>query len=258
MLRILIIPLALVGLLLAAMVWSGGGVEKRADFAFLNRGDVYTLDLNKMSYLQDFRMTYGIREGLYSPDPVTLRPIPAGATGYDLSDDKRVWTFHLREECKWSNGDPVTARDYVFSWRRMLEEPGEYTYLYDYVRNAKAYVQSYARGEPIDFKTVGIQALDDRTFRVTLVNPVPYLLELAAFPPFYPRHERSMTKYRVFVDTDVMDAFDRWAASNKKSFDFRRATQNELLDALTEFAATDPLKGAAAEKKDSKALGVGS
>jgi oligopeptide transport system substrate-binding protein len=257
MLRILIIPLALLVMLLGAMVWSGGGVEKRAEFAFLNRGDIYTLDLNKMSYLQDFRMTYGIREGLYSPHPETMRPIPAGATGYALSDDKRVWTFHLRPEARWSNGDPVTAHDYVFSWRRMLEEPGEYTYLYDYIKNAKSYTQSYARGEPIDFKTVGIEAVDNHTFKVTLDNPVPYLLELMAFPPFYPRHERSMTKYRVFVDTDVMDAFEQWVASNKKGFDPKRATQDELLDALAEFAATNPLKGAAAEKKDSKALGVG-
>ena len=80
MLRILIIPLALLGMLLGAMVWSGGGVEKRADFAFINRGDIYTLDINQMSYMQDFRLTYGIREGLYSPHPETMRPIPAGAT----------------------------------------------------------------------------------------------------------------------------------------------------------------------------------
>src|SRR3954451_11907502 len=216
MLRILIIPLALVGMLLGAMVWSGGGVEKRADFAFRNRGDIYTLDLNKMSYMQDFRLTYGIREGLYSPHPETMRPIPAGAVGHDLSDDKKTWTFHLRTEGRWSNGDPVTARDYVFSWRRMLEEPGEYTYLFDYVHNAKNYTQSYAKGEPVDFKTVGMEAVDDVTLKVTLANPAPYLLELMAFPPFYPRHERSMAKYRVFVDTSVMDTFDRFVEAGRK------------------------------------------
>jgi ABC-type oligopeptide transport system substrate-binding subunit len=291
MLRILIIPLALVGMLLGAMVWSGGGVEKRADFAFINRGDIYTLDLNKMSYMQDFRLTYGIREGLYSPDPETMRPTPAGATGHDLSTDKKVWTFHLRTDGRWSNGDLVTARDYVFSWRRMLEEPGEYTYLYDYMRNAKAYTQSYARGEPIDFKTVGMEAVDDRTLRVTLDNPVPYLLELIAFPPFYPRHERSMTKYRVFVDTDVMDTFDRYVqAANAvdatggpdaaaadfakrvdgkggpadpklvaewlkvaKNFDPKRAPQGELLDALAVFARFNPLEGVEAPKKSTAA-----
>src|SRR5438270_3513970 len=212
--RVLIIPLALLGMLLGAIVWSGGGVERRATFAFINRGDIFTLDLNQMSYMQDFRLTYGIREGLYGVEPTTLAPIPAGATGYELSDDKKTWTFHLRPESKWSNGDRVTAHDFVFSWRRMLEEPGEYTYLFHYLRNAEQYEQTYAKGEPIEVASVGVEAVDDLTLRLTLTNPVPYLLELAAFPPFYPRHERSMAEFRVFTDsndqqTDVMDVFER-------------------------------------------------
>src|SRR6188472_1016299 len=112
MFRLLVIPAALIALFGAAMAWSGGGITQRAEFAFINRGDIYTLDINQMSYMQDFRLTYGIREGLYSPDPETFRPVPAGAVGYDLSDDKKAWTFHLRPEARWSNGDPVTARDY--------------------------------------------------------------------------------------------------------------------------------------------------
>src|SRR3954469_14245791 len=159
MFRLLAIPAAVVALLGVAVWWSGGGVEKRADFAFINRGDIFTLDLNQMSYMQDFRLTYAIREGLYSPDPQTFRPIPAGATAFELSDDKKVWTFHLRPGCVWSNGDPVTAHDYIFGWRRMLEDPGEYTYLFYYLRNGEAYEKSYAKGEPIDFKTVGIEAV---------------------------------------------------------------------------------------------------
>src|SRR6187455_2061033 len=127
--RLLLIPAAILLLLAGAMIWSGGGVEKKADFTFINRGDIYTLDLNEMSYMQDFRLTYAIREGLCGIDPKTYGPIPAGAKSHEMSDDKRIWTFHLRPECVWSNGDPVTARDYIFSWRRMLEQPGEYTYL---------------------------------------------------------------------------------------------------------------------------------
>jgi oligopeptide transport system substrate-binding protein len=259
MARVLIIPLALLGMLLGAIVWSGGGVEKRAMFAFINRGDIYTLDLNQMSYMQDFRLTYAIREGLYSPEAVTLTPIPAGAVGYDLSADKRVWTFHLRKGCVWSNGDAVTARDYVFSWRHMLEEPGEYTYLFYYIKGAKAYSQQlqiyysfadriaayekdplkyvketeeydtavaeFEKGDPNpakadsgwearrkgvddamlarlkprdekpEFASVGIEAPDDLTLRVTLSDPVPYLLELVAFPPFYPRNQASMKEF---------------------------------------------------------------
>jgi ABC-type oligopeptide transport system substrate-binding subunit len=218
-------------------------------------------------------------------DPKTLRPIPAGATGYDLSEDKKVWTFHLRRECKWSNGDPLTARDYVFSWRRLLEEPGEYTYLFHYMKNAEAYEKSYATGAPLDFKTVGIEAVDDLTFRVTLTNPVPYLLDLVAFPPFYPRHERSMARFRVFMDVDVMDKFEEYLAAGKaidgtgtpaaaaerfsakvrakaptdaivkwldlaKGFETGKATQAELLDALAVFAGMNPLEGLPAQQVD--------
>jgi ABC-type oligopeptide transport system substrate-binding subunit len=284
--RLLIIPLALVGMLLAAMALSREGTEKPAEFRFINRGDIYTLDLNQMSYLQDFRLTYGIREGLYDVDPKTLRPGKAGAINHELSADKKVWTFTLRKECRWSNGDPVTARDYVFSWRRMLEEPGEYHTLFFYLKNGKAYKDSYARGEPIDVKTLGVEAVDDYTLRVTLDNRVPYLLELLAFPPFYPRNERSMVPFRMFVDTDVMDVFQRYVDAAKKldkngsaddvakrlsaavgltgrtldaaavgrwvargaNFDTGKATQAEVLDALGVFAAMDPLAGLPATK----------
>jgi oligopeptide transport system substrate-binding protein len=198
--RLFAIPAAFLLLLAGAIVWSGGSAQKAADFTYIDRGDIITLDLNQVSYMQDFRMLYAIREGLYSPEGGTLKPIPAGATGYDLSDDKKTWTFHLRPAARWTNGDPVTARDYVFSWRRLLEEPGEYTYLLYCIKNAEDYEKSYTKGEPIDFKTVGVEAVDDLTLRVTLENPVPYLLELMAFPVFYPRNERSMEPFKVLQD----------------------------------------------------------
>src|SRR5258706_142464 len=196
MTRLLVIPLGLLLLLTGALLWSGGAVEPRSEFRFINRGDIFTLDINQMSYLQDFRLTYAIREGLYNPAAEPSAPVPAGATGYDLSPDKRVWTFHLRPEAKWSNGDPVRAADYEWSWRRMLEEPGEYTYFFNYIKNSEEYERIYAKDKPIDFATVGIKAVDDLTFRVTLSDPVPYLLDLVAFPPFYPRHQKSMEPFK--------------------------------------------------------------
>ena len=204
--RLISIPLALLALVALSVLWSGGGTRPRAEFTFINRGDIFTLNLNDMSYLQDFRLTYAIREGLYGVEPSTLRPIPAGATGYDLSDDKRVWTFHLRPGCVWTNGDPVTAKDYVFSWRRMLEEPGEYSYLFFYIRDAQNYSEGISAyfaepGKPKpDFSKVGVEAADDNTLRVTLKDPVPYLLELLAFPPFYPRNERSMEPFKSILN----------------------------------------------------------
>jgi oligopeptide transport system substrate-binding protein len=196
MLRLLVIPLTLIALLIGAMFWSGGAHVGRADFAFIDRGDIITLDPNQMSYVQDFRISYAIREGLYAYDPQTLAPKPADALSVDVTPDKRTWTFHLRPEARWTNGDPVRAKDYVFAWRRMIEQPGEYTYLFYYIENAKEYEDAFAAGKPMSFDQVGIKALDPLTLRVTLHNPCGFFLDLVAFVPFYPLSERSMEPFK--------------------------------------------------------------
>src|SRR5262249_33633861 len=155
--------------------------------------------------------------GLYQYDGETLEPRPAVARSVDISADKCVWTFHLRPEAKWNNGDPVTTRDFLFAWKRMLESPAEYTYLHYYIKGAENYVTQYAdhfaypdtlkeweekhvgpKPQPVplpNFKTVGEEALDDHTLRVTLHDPIPFLLDLMAYTPFYPLHEKSMAKF---------------------------------------------------------------
>jgi oligopeptide transport system substrate-binding protein len=196
MLRLLIIPAALLVLLAGAMAWSGSTTTRRADFAFINRGDIITLDPNQMSYLQDIRMAYAMWEGLYTYEPMTLEPIPGCASSADVSADKRIYTFHLRPEAKWSNGDPLTSGDFVFAWRRMLESPGEYTYLLYYIKGAEEYVTAYAAGKTPDFGTVGIEAPDAHTLRVTLNDPVAFFLDLCAFPTFLPLHRPSMEPFK--------------------------------------------------------------
>lgn len=196
MLRILSIPAGLIALLIGAMLWSGGGTQGRADFAYIDNGDVITLDPNQMSYMQDFRISYAIREGLYAYDPVTLQPKPADAISVDTTPDKCTWTFHLRPYARWTNGDPVRAADYVFAWRRMLEQPGEYTYLFYYIKNAKQYEDAFAKNKPIPFSQVGIKALDPLTLRVTLNDPCNFFLDLVAFVPFYPLNARSMEPFK--------------------------------------------------------------
>ncbi len=173
---------------------------RRHHLRFINRGDIFTLDLNQMSYMQDFRLTYAIREGLYSPTGPEWTPVPAGAFGVDVSQDKCVYTFHLRPEAKWSNGDPVTAKDYIFSWFRLLEDPGEYSYLFNCIKGARAYQQAFEKTHTSDRKTVGIEEVDALTLRVTLHQPLTYFLDLVAFPPFYPRNEASMRGFIIWDD----------------------------------------------------------
>src|SRR5215212_3276880 len=117
MLRLLSIPLALLILLVAAIAWSGSSVPPRAEFTFALQRDVIALDPNQMSFGQDIRLANAIWEGLYTYEPITLNPIPGVAKSCDVSPDKKVYTFHLRPDARWSNGDPVTASDFVFAWR---------------------------------------------------------------------------------------------------------------------------------------------
>jgi oligopeptide transport system substrate-binding protein len=204
MIRLLTIPVILAAMVAGAVVWSLGGVgRQRADFSFVNRGDNKCLDPNQMSWMQDIRLAYALWEGLYALDPATVKPVLGCADRADIDATKTVWTLHIRPDAKWSNGQPVTADDFLFAWRRFLETPGEYSYLHFYIRGAKQYSTDFAdylaakqkgdtsRGAP-DFSSVGEMALDDHTLRVTLVDPIPFFPALLAFSPFFPLNRESM------------------------------------------------------------------
>ena len=195
MLRLALILGLLLALLAGVFVWSRGASQGRADFTIVNRGDIRTLDPNRMSWLEDIRVGYGLWEGLYALDPKTLAPIPGVAKRTDISPDQRIYTFHLRPDARWSNGDPVTASDFVFAWRRMLDEPSNYSYLFRGIRGVRQYQEDLAARRPPDFAPVGIRAVDPATLRVELDQPIAYFPDLCAFAPFWPMHEPSMKRF---------------------------------------------------------------
>ena len=174
-----------------------GLLNRPASFTYIDRGDVSTLDLNRMSWLQDIRIGENIFEGLYKLDPKTLACIPGVAQIIDAAPDKMHFTFHLRQNAKWSNGDPVTSADFLFAWRRMLEEPGDYTYLLHYIKGAEAYEDAFAKDiHSGDFSTVGVAAPDPSTLQVTLSHPLTFFPDLCAFVPFYPLNQKSMEPFK--------------------------------------------------------------
>ncbi len=183
--------------LLTLLLVSPALAQRKAGFKFINRGELNTLDPNRMSWMQDIRMGYALWEGLYALDGQTLKPVPGIAERIDISDDKTVYTFHLRSAAKWSNGDACTSADFQFAWRRMLQEPGDYTYLFHYIKGAADYEKAFAADpKSADFATVGIESPDPATLVVRLEHPVNYFPDLCAFPSFFPLNEKSMAPFK--------------------------------------------------------------
>ena len=97
---------------------------------------------------------------------------PGSAESWTISEGGKVYTFKIRPDAKWSDGRPLTARDFVESWKRTLspETAASYNYQLFYVKNA----QAFAEEKSLDFSEVGVKALDDQTLEVTLENPTPF------------------------------------------------------------------------------------
>ncbi|HVS52347.1 MAG TPA: peptide ABC transporter substrate-binding protein [Opitutaceae bacterium] len=132
-------------------------------------------------------------EGLTQYDARNNDPVPAVAERWEVSADNLTWTFHLRANAKWSNGDPVTAHDFVFAYERMLSPnlAAEYASMLFVLKNGKAF---YDR-KVTDFAQVGVRAVDDHTLALTLEQPVPYLPAMTCHPSWYPLHRASMEKF---------------------------------------------------------------
>ena len=132
-------------------------------------------------------------EGLVAEDPKDLHPIPGVAESWDISGDLKIYTFHLRHNAKWSNGDSVTAHDFVKSYKRMLSPnfAAMYSGMLFVVKNAEAYYNKKVS----DFNEVGFKALDDFTLQITLDNPTPYFLSLLNHHSWFPVHIPTVEKY---------------------------------------------------------------
>ena len=128
-------------------------------------------------------MTNALFEGLLTFDQ-SGKPQPGMAESWTVSEDGRIYTFTLREGLTWSDGTPLTARDFVESWRRTLDPAtaSEYAYQLNYIKNARAFNE----GKSEDFSQVGVSAPDERTLRVELENPTPFFADLCAFVTLLP------------------------------------------------------------------------
>lgn len=200
-----------------------------ADLVYIEPNDMNTLDPQRMSYNQDFRLSYALYETLvrwdiYSDD---FHVMPGAASSWEVSPDRRTYTFRLDPRGKWSSGDPVRAGDFVYSWQRALmpDTAADYSQLFHLIKGGREFFE-FRTAQLAEYATrdesqrtpeaaralrdaadqalarlVGLEAIDDLTLRVTLERPTPYFLDLVAFGPFSPVHRATVEAY-TDVDPD--------------------------------------------------------
>ena len=188
-------------LLLVATIFTACGrrqtpVERGNATQTLHRGigaEVADLDPHLATGLTDYNILTALLEGLVSEDPVDLHPVPGVAERWDISPDALTYTFHLRADAKWSNGDPVTSADFVASFRRILTPSlaAEYAPLLYVIQNAEPFHKS---AQP-DFAQVGVSAPDARTLRITLEHPTAHFLAMLNHTAFLPVHLPTLEKH---------------------------------------------------------------
>ena len=141
-----------------------------------NGTEPQTLDPQIATGVPESHIISAVMEGLVLKNRKTLEPIPGVAEAWDICADVTVYTFKLRDNARWSNGDTHTAHDYAWSWWRALQPAlgNLYAYMLFPIKNARQYYE----GDISDFSEVGVKALDDRSLQVTLSFPTPYFLQL--------------------------------------------------------------------------------
>lgn len=193
--------LSILLLLLAACGRRGSNVERGNREQVLHRGispDISELDPQLSTVANDYAALHALFEGLVSEDPVDLHPVPAVAEHWNISPDGQRYTFFLRPSAKWSNGDPVTANDFVSSFKRILTPSlgARYAYLLFIIEQA----EPFSKGKIADFAQVGVTAIDDQTLQIRLEHPSPTFLSLLTLAPFMPVHLPTIAKHGPIAD----------------------------------------------------------
>ena len=223
-----------------------GGKGSGNSVSFNMEAEPTSLDpqiLTDMSGLFVTSMTYESLVRLNEKNEI----IPAGAESWTKSDDGKVWTFKIRQGMKWSNGDPVTAKDYYNGIKRGIEPKtaSEYAFLTYYIENA----EDYNTGKLKDFGKVGIKAKDDYTLEFRLSQPAPFFLKTLIMPIYFPVNEKALATNGDGYATEAKKSIyngpfimEKWVHNNKvvmkKNPNYWNA-KNIKVDTLTGLIVTD-------------------
>jgi len=194
------------GIMLAATLLAGCGQgesnvvsgNREGILHFSIGAEPQSLDPHVITSISDGKIARALFEPLVYLSPVTLEPEPGAARRWEISADGTRYTFYLRPEARWSNGERLTATDWVWSFYRSLHPQmgNQFAYLLFPIVGAEA----FARGDDPDFENVGISAPDDFTLEISLQHPTPYFLQLLAGNPNYPVHRATIEAHGRFTD----------------------------------------------------------
>jgi len=170
-----------------------GGAADTSLLRISQRNEPATLDPHLATLPDEYFIIRALSEGLLQPNPKGGTPRAATAESWEVSEGGRRYTFKLRRDARWSNGDPVTADDFVYSIRRALtpELGAPEAKLFFVIRNAAAFY----RGDAQDFSTVGVRATDSHTLVLELEHPTPHLPALVASGPWIPVHRPTIERF---------------------------------------------------------------
>ncbi len=202
-----------------------GTPQPTADFVFSTTAEHNNRDPQRMTYLSDIRLTHALLETLVILDFNDMQTYPGVAEAWEISDDGLTYTFHLREDARWSNGDRVTAHDFIYAWRRAMlpDTAASYGQFMFFIRGAEEffrwrnqqledYIEAHADSggseEAADTyweeaaekfeEMVGLSAPDDRTLIIELNRRTEYFIDVLAFATYMPVHSASVSAAVVF------------------------------------------------------------
>ncbi|HEU4965458.1 MAG TPA: peptide ABC transporter substrate-binding protein [Bacilli bacterium] len=188
--------------------------KQEINIAFRSEPEV--LDMSKATAEESFTMINAFGEGLYRLD-ADGNPQPAMAAAMpEISEDGKTYTIKIRDNAVWADGSPVTANDFVFSWKRTLDPKtgAQYAFMMDmWIKGA----EDYNTGKVKTADNVGVTAVDDKTLKVELTTPVPFFTGQLAFPIFFPEKqefvEKAGEKFGADADTVLSNGpfiLDKW------------------------------------------------
>jgi len=231
----LLLPIAILFAVVVG-VFNFNDQQPESDFVFINRGDVFTLDPQRMSWLNDMQMAYCIYEGLVRWNPKDFSVELAAADSMQKSKDQLTYTFHIRDNARWSNGAPLTAYDFQYAWMRLLtpDSAADYSDFFFSIRGAKPYwdwrthqlsnktVCSDRQIADMFQELVGVVVVDSKTLRVELEQPVPYFLDQLALAVCSPVYKPCVEGWQVDDETWKTIKRDGWQTVEAPPMEQRR------------------------------------